>query len=64
MNPSVSRKEHRELMILHADLMLPQPWNPIWGERFEREGLEETGGHGRVRERELACVRERVCVLL
>jgi len=25
----------------------------IWGEGFEREGLGERGGHGRVREREL-----------
>ena len=34
LNPSVSRKEHRELMILHANLMLPRPWNPM-----EREDL-------------------------
>ena len=33
----------------------------IWGEGFEREGLGERGGHGRVRERELG-VRERECV--
>ena len=32
----------------------------IWGEGFEREGLGERGGHGRVRERELGA-RERVC---
>ena len=33
----------------------------IWDEGFEREGLGERGGHGRVRERELG---ERECVLL
>ena len=39
----------------------------IWGEGFEREGLGERGGHGRMRERELGdgvtlrkLVRERV----
>jgi len=31
----------------------------IWGEGFEREGLGERGGHGRVRERKLG-ERERV----
>ena len=37
----------------------------IWGEGFEREGLGERGGHGRVRERELgARERESVCVVV
>jgi len=33
----------------------------IWGEGFEREGLGERGGHGRVRERELG---ERECAVV
>ena len=60
MNPSVSRKEHRELMILHADLMLPRPWNPMERDDLDsrvwvrmRGGARAQAGlvTGRVRER-------------
>jgi len=35
----------------------------IWGEGFEREGLGDRAGHGRVRERELG-ERECVCAVV
>jgi len=61
LNPSVSRKEHRELMILHANLMLPRPWNPMEREDLgSRVWVRVRGGARAGAELGTGWVRERV----